>query len=199
MSAPSDGEPLDLDRVDQEIRINNLRNQIEDITGEELVMHKTDDLPPETEEEFLRHMLIIETCAEEPAFGVLEAEGISMPSPDELDDAALHEVLWKVIHACAKHRLYFHHTNHLSDREFYDHLRYEALRRGLTGFGLPYGNTQYDMIGTGSEEHILLGQRFYDDDEERAWWMEQYPAYEMPPRETPPYDRDRFMPRAKYD
>jgi hypothetical protein len=199
MTPPSDDEPLDLDRVDQEIRINNLRNQLEDIAGGELVMGKASDLPLDLEEEFLKHMLIIETCSEEPAFGVLEAEGIAMPAPDALDDATLHDVLWKVIHACAKHRLFFHHTNHLSDREFYEHLWHEAFRRPLTGFGLPYGNTQYDMIGTGSEEHILIGQRFYDDDEERAWWMEQFPDYEMPPREKAPYDRDRFMPRATYD
>ncbi|MEZ0276305.1 MAG: hypothetical protein ACAH88_15455 [Roseimicrobium sp.] len=199
MNTPADDEPLDLDRVDQEIRINNLRNQIEDVTGEELVMNKASDLPPDLEEEFLKHMLIIEECAEEPAFGVLEAEGVSLPSPDELDDAALHEVLWKVIHACARHRLYFHHTNHLSDREFYSHLWHEAFRRGLTGFGLPYGNCQYDMIGTGSEEHILLGQRFYDDDEERAWWVKQFPDYELPPRGKPPFDRDRLMPKANYD
>ena len=104
MPSPSDDEPLDLDRVDQEIRINNLRNQIEDLTGEEFVMNKASDLPPDLEEEFLAHMLVIEECAEEPAFGVLEGEGVSMPAPDELDDAALHEVLWKVIHACARGR-----------------------------------------------------------------------------------------------
>jgi hypothetical protein len=159
MSVPDDDEPLDLDRVDQEIRINNLRNQIEDITGEELVMGKANDLPPELEEEFLAHVLAMEEHGDGIPFEVLEKEGVPLPSPDELDDAAVNDALWKLIHACAKHRLFFYHTDHLSDCEFYSYLWSDGLREEMMGFGLPYGNTHLDIIGSGSDEHITLGLR----------------------------------------
>lgn len=199
MSVPFDDQPLDLDRVDQEIRINNLRNQIEDITGEELVMGKADDLPPDLEEEFLAHVLAMEEHGDAIPFEVLENEGVPLPSPDELDDAAVNDALWKLIHACAKHRLFFYHSDHLSDREFYTYLWSDGLREEMMGFGLPYGNTHLDIIGSGSDEHITLGLRFYDDDEYRARWAEDWPDFEIPPREKPLFDRDRFLPKATYE
>jgi hypothetical protein len=33
MNTPLDDDPLNLDHVDQDIRINQLRNKIEDVTG----------------------------------------------------------------------------------------------------------------------------------------------------------------------
>jgi hypothetical protein len=199
MNTPSEDEPLDLDRVDQEIRINNLRNQIEDVTGVELVMGKANNLSPDLEEDFLAHILAMEEHEDVKPFGVLEAEGVSLPSPDELDDTGLHDVLWKVIHACAKHRLFFYHTDHLNDRELYTYLWNDGLREEMMGFGLPHGNTHLDIIGSGSDEDITLGLRFYDDDQYRTRWAKDFPDYELPPREKPPYDRDRLMPKANYD
>jgi hypothetical protein len=37
--------------------------------------------------------------------------------------------------------------------------------------------------------------RYYADDEVRKDWAKDFPDSELPPHETPPYDRDRLLPR----
>jgi hypothetical protein len=199
MKEPSEDDPLDLERVDQEIRINKLRHQIEEVTGEEFISGKCEDTSPDLEESFLEHVLAMEEHGFTRPFDVLAKNGVALPPPDELDDANLSDVLWKLIHACAKHRLFFYHTDHLSDRELYTYFWSEGLREEMMGFGLPYGNTHLDLIGSGSDDDITLGLRYYHDDEERAQWAKDFPDFEIPPREKPPFDRDRHLPKATYD
>lgn len=39
---------------------------------------------------------------------------------------------------------------------------------------------------------------YYSDDEERARWAKDFPDFPMPPREKPPYSRDRQLPKAEH-
>ena len=120
-----------------------------------------------------------------------------MPPPDKLDDAALTTRLWELIRELARRRLFLHNTDHLSDRELYIWLVTDALREEMMGFGLPFGNCHLDMLGGCSEEDIILSMRYYSDDEERARWLKDFPDFPMPPKEKPPYDRDRRLPKAE--
>jgi hypothetical protein len=38
--------------------------------------------------------------------------------------------------------------------------------------------------------------KYYADEGTRRGWLADFPDDEMPPHEEPPYDRDRFLPRA---
>ena len=60
---------------------------------------------------------------------------------------------------------------------------------------MPNGGQFIDLIGGGSEEDINISMRFYADDEERQRWLEDFPEYEMPPKEKPQFDRDRLLPK----
>lgn len=198
MNASPEEDPLGLERVDQEIRIERLRHQIEETTGVELQGGTAADCRPELEEAFLENVLAMEEHGWSRPFDRLVKDGVVLPHPDELDDAALPAKLWEVILALAAHRYFLHHTNHLGDRELYAHLWSEGLREETMGFGLPFGNCHLDLIGSGSDEDIAIGLRFYDSGEERARWAAQFPDFPIPPRENPPFDRDRHLPQPDY-
>lgn len=38
--------------------------------------------------------------------------------------------------------------------------------------------------------------KYYADEETRRQWKNDFPDYEMPEHEDPPYDRDRLLPGA---
>jgi hypothetical protein len=190
-------DPLGLEPVDREIRVEKLRREIAEIAGGEAFSGKTADCEPEVEEAFLEHVLALETHGSVCPFDVLTGEGFALPPPGTLDDAALTAKLWELIRALAARRLFLHCTDHLSDRELYAWLWGDGLREELLGFGLPEGNCHLDVLGGCSEADLILQMRFYADDEERARWAEEFPDFPMPPKEQPPYDRDRHLPQAE--
>lgn len=196
---PSDNDPLGLEGVDREIRIEKLRREIDAVAGGgEMFSGKTADCDPKTEEAFLENVLALETHGFVCPFDTLTKDGLDLPAPEKLDDAVLTPKLWELIHQLAARRLFLHNTDHLSDRELYAWLWSDALREELMGFGLPFGNCHLDVLGGCSEEDIILSMRYYSDDEERARWAKDFPDFPMPPKERPPYDRDRLLPKPEY-
>jgi hypothetical protein len=198
MSHDPDADPLNLEVVDREIRIEKQRREIDDTAGGESFSGQRGDLDPKTEEAFLEQVLALETHGFACPFDVLTRDGFLFPPADELDDNALNERLWALIHELARRRLFLHSTDHLSDRELYTWLRDDGLREELMGFGLTFGNCHLDVLGSGSDEDITLQMRFYSDEEDRAHWAVDFPDFPMPPKEKPPYDRDRQLPKAEF-
>jgi hypothetical protein len=189
-------DPLNLDAVDREIRIDKLRRQIDEVAGEESFSGKVADCDPKLEEAFLEQVLAVENHGFVSPLDTLVQAGFQLPPAAELDDAALTAKLWQLIHELACRRLFLHSTDHLSDRELYHWLVTDGLREELMGFGLPFGNCHLDVLGSGSEDDVILQMRFYEDDEERARWAKDFPDFPMPPKEKPPFDRDRHLPKA---
>ncbi len=192
-------DPLGLNDVDREIRIGNLRREIDEVAGGEMIHGNDSDVDPELREAFLEHVLALEQHGFVCPLDALARDGLDFPSADKLDDGALTAKLWCLIWELAKRRLFLHCTNHLSDRELYIWLVTDGLREELMGFGLPMGNCHLDVLGGCSEEDILLQMRYYSDDDERARWAEDFPELEMPPKEQPPYDRDRSLPKSEME
>ena len=192
-----DDDPLGLEGVDREIHIEKLRREIDEVAGGEMVSGKMADCDPKVEEAFLENVLALETHGFVCPFDTLIKDGFDLPPPEKLDDAALTAKLWELIRELGKRRLFLHCTDHLSDRELYTWLVTDALREEMMGFGLPFGNCHLDVLGGCSEEDIILSMRYYSDDEERARWAKDFPDFVMPPKEKPPYDRDRLLPKSE--
>jgi hypothetical protein len=193
-------DPNDLERIDQQIRINELKEKAREITGDNMTAFESSDAPPEVLEQFWENVKAIEEAPPTSEFEQLSRAGLSFPPPEQLTDNQLHEQLWRLIQELAKRNTFLYHTDHLSDRELYTHLLEESLHEMMPdlpeGLGGSCGGWTHhiDLIGSGSEEDIDLGFIYYEDDRERAHWMEQFPDYVMPERKPKPYDRDHLLP-----
>jgi hypothetical protein len=195
MNSP-DPDPLKLEDIDRDIRLEKLRRRIEEVAGGEVQFGRVADCDPRVEEAFLEHVLALESQTLVRPFDILQQEGFQFPAPEALDEVMLTAKLGELIHVLAAHRLYLHSTDHLSDRELYAWLWHEALREEFMGFGQPPGDCHLDVLGRCGEEDMILSLRYYADDDERARWADEFPDFPMPPREKPPFDRDRHLPQS---
>jgi hypothetical protein len=195
---PSADDPLGLEGVDREIRIEKLRREIDEIAGGEMISGKIADCDPKAEEAFLENVLALESHGYVCPLDTLQQAGFDLPAPEQLDDPALTAKLWELIRELAQRRLFLHCTDHLSDRELYIWLVTDALREEMMGFGLPFGNCHLDVLGGCSDEDIILSMRYYSDDADRARWLKDFPDFPMPPKAKPPFDRDRLLPKSEF-
>ena len=180
---------------DRAIRIEQLKHRAQQLTGGQMSSLRSDDCPPEIEEEFWQHVVAFEEAAWIPPFEMLVNGGLSLPPPDELDDTRLTAKLAEVIQGLALLGAYLHHTDHLSDRELYEYLWHDGLREPAV---LQPANPDFayhlDLIGSGSEEDNDLYLKYYADEDERRSWADEWPDDALPAHEQPPFDRDRHLP-----
>jgi hypothetical protein len=195
----SDIDPEDMERIDSEIRINELKHRVEEINGGEMTCYEAEDAPLPILEAFWESVLEYEQAPVSSDFSRLEEAGVNLPAPEELSDEELTPKLWEMIEQLARRRTFLERTNHLSDRELYSNLWTESLREMHPSMpNDKRGAWNIDMLGECSEEDLLLSLKYYDDEEQRQYWKASFPDYIIPPHEDPPYDRDRLLPKAKY-
>jgi hypothetical protein len=192
-------DPSDLPDIDRDIHINELKEEANELTGGEMVAWESPDCPAGIGEQFWERVVAWEKAPRTSHFEQLTRAGLELPLPDELDDDQLTAKLWELIHALAGRRAFLSNTNHLSDRELYNHLLEETLHEAIPD--LPFdenGAWHIDILGGCSEEDLYLNLKYYADEEWRAQWAKDFPQDEIPPHEDPPYDRDRHLPQAEY-
>src|SRR5216684_2320490 len=187
-------EMVDLDdEPDQEKRIEKLRAELGELGG---TLSESSDMPADLEEEFLKQVLAFETAEPSTVLQWLENAGLEVPPPDQLDDEQLHAKLWEMIKRMASLGAYLHSTNHLSDRELYSYLFNEGLREDAVLFpddpSYVYG---LDLLGSGGDEDMRLYMKYFAEDEYRKQWATDFPDFEMPLHEDPPFDRDEHLPK----
>lgn len=125
---------------------------------------------------------------------VLRARGVDIPDESKLADGELHDRLWTLLRAMSEIGLYVESTDHLSDRELYRYLVENALvEETILSDGLD-GGWFLSPIGGCSEEDIEIYLRYYADDEERESFRTDGDE-PLPPKESKPWDRDRFLPQ----
>ena len=189
-------DPHDQD-LDQQIRINELRESAREAAGGEMTEWESDDCPPEMAEQFWRNVLAYESAGETCHFKQLEEAGVTLPAPEELDDAAVSDKLWEMIRGLAHLNVFLSQTDHLSDRELYEHLWHDSLREVTADLPPNSGwRCHLDLLGSGSEEDNELYLKYYADEEWRERWHKDWPNDPIPPHVDPPYDRDSKLPQA---
>src|SRR5262249_53765051 len=187
------------DDPERQKRIDALKGQADELAGGEFTERKSDDLSPDMEEDFLRGVIDYESAPWTTHFTQLEEAGIVLPDPESMDDETLTTKLWEMIEALARMRVFLTSTDHLSDRELYALLWSEVLQEEVKAMPFDeYSAWHVDLVGSGSDEHIDLWMKYYADEQTRQQWMKDWPDYEMPEHEDPPYDRDRRLPNAGY-
>jgi len=181
----------------REARIEQLKQQAAELSGEEMISIEAENCSPEIEEEFWEHVVAFAQTQRLPLLEVLVKAGISVPSPDELDEGQLSAKLWEVIDGLFLQEIYLEHTDHLSDRELYMQLWSETLREEAV---LPPEDTGFsyhlDLIGSGSVADTLTYLKYYASEDERQEWAAECPEEVVPKHEQPRYDRDRHLPRS---
>lgn len=86
-------------------------------------------------------------------------------------------------------------TNHLDDDSLLQFLL-AFLEHPVEFPDIPDLVMHIDVIGSGSEEDNQLFLKYYASEEDRQHWQREFPDYEVPSKQNPPFDRDRFLPRA---
>jgi len=184
----------DDDDPTQEERIAKLRAELEQLGGFTISL---ESMPPDIEEEFLRHVLEYETTEAVTLYDQLQRSGTEVPSPDQLDDATLTCDLLTLIQRLATLGVYLIHTNHLSDRALYEYLYHEGLRQAAI---LYPDNPTYayiiDLTGSESYQDTLTYLKHYADEQYRKQWAHDWPDDPMPAHEDPPFDRDSSLPQS---
>ncbi len=174
------------------MNINRLKNEAKDLTGGQMTSSEESDAPSEILEQFWGNVVAFEKAPLTTLHEKLAKDGLEMPDDGELNDADLHEKLWQIIRWSAENGAVYENANHLSDRELYVWLRddYFHQRENYEGDMVWHASP----IGSYGREEMVIYHRFYADEESRQSWAEQFPEAEMPPRETPPYNRDGLLP-----
>jgi hypothetical protein len=181
-----------LRRIDRRIRRDRLREKIRELGG--LVGGSADDEVSDAELSFLEHVLAWETGPRSSHRVWLGRSAQTFIPPAELDGKELERELWRLIHALAGARVFFYHTNHLSDSELYARLWTEVLPAECPdGVRTKADACHWDFADAGSgEEEVWL--RFYASPAEREEWSRDFPETKIPERCIPPYHRDHRLP-----
>ncbi len=120
-------DPDELDKVDHDIRVNELRAEAQELTGDKIEAFENPDAPPEVIEQFWENVVAFEQADWTSDREELEADGVHLPSPDEVKDELLPELLLKIFQHMAEGGTFAFNTDHLSDRELYEYLWCEGL------------------------------------------------------------------------
>jgi hypothetical protein len=181
---------------DQDKRIEDLKRRAEELSDGQMEAGGLDDCPADMEESFWKHVVDYEEAPWTTNFQQLETAGVSLPSPDSLNDHDLTAKLWEVIQKLALLRVFIEQTDHLSDRGLYTHLWTDSLREETKMLPADANSAWHiQMLGGCSEEDNRMYLQYYADDDFRKQWHKDFPDDPIPAHEDPPYDRDRLLPK----
>ena len=152
---------------------------------------ESDGLTPDVKERFWQNVVDFETAATTDLVKELSAIGVALPEPDDLNDVALHETLWRIVAGLARLRVFLHHTDHLSDRELYTRLVRELLPQEMPAID---ESSAWHIDVLGYDEPALY-LKYYADENTREFWRIDFPGDPIPAHEDPPFQRDVHLPQ----
>lgn len=122
----STDDPLDLDRVDQEVRINELKEEARELAGDNMHAWENRECPPDIAEGFWRNVVAFEKAPRSCDFLRLEEMGVALPPPEDVSDAELQGKLREIFESLAGVSTFFMSTDHFSDPS-YTHITGKTL------------------------------------------------------------------------
>ena len=187
------------DDIDHKIRVNELKEEIREIAGTEPHAAISPDCPPEIEEAFFKQILAFEKSPYTTHFDMLKHDGFDFPEAEKLNDKQIAGKLSDLAVRLSKMHVFLSHTDHLSDREFYQWLRDDGLREEVPDMrGMPGGAWHLDVLGSYGEEQVNLYNKYYATEKQRRKHRKDYPDWPLPPHEDPKYDRDSKLPKGEF-
>lgn len=178
-------------------KLLSLKQRAKELCGSAITGEESADLPIPVAIEFWEQVIAFEETPEVTLFDELQRAGVTLPSPDDLNDGQLRLKLWEVVYKLRDIRVFLESTDHLSDRELYDLMWRELLKDRVRLF--PETICHLDVIGAMSERDQEIYLTYYADEDCRQFWKIQSPEYDLPPTQKPPYDRDRLLPKPDED
>src|SRR5439155_23628507 len=113
---------------DIDVRIEKLKQEAAALSDGQMRAHVSADCPPDIEEQFWKRVIAFENAPHVEPLQVLVQSGLTLPPPEQVDDAQLTVKLWEAIHGMASIGMYLDATDHLSDRNLYIRLWTDTLR-----------------------------------------------------------------------
>lgn len=127
----------------------------------------------------------------------IEKQGWNPPFAETLTNEEVTRALTDLIWALWDFNVIVHDSDHLSDRDLYVALL-DFIDEPTVVFPEDLDcHCHWSPIGGGSEDDLTTHLRYYSDEKDRAFWAEQYPDFEMPPMELPPFHRSWLPQRAE--
>ncbi|HEY1174095.1 MAG TPA: hypothetical protein VGH19_22210 [Verrucomicrobiae bacterium] len=138
----------------------------------------------------------VENAPRATVMELLQRRNVSVAHPDELTENSLTAKLWEIIYALAANRIFFHSSDHLSDREFYAVLLEKVLPEVTSDLSHHYGtNCHFDLLEFAGEKQNYLYLKYYADQADKALWQRGTDVQDMPEHADLPYARDRYLPQ----
>lgn len=121
----------------------------------------------------------------------LRQRGIDIPALAPDDDAELRVKLRELIEEMSEIGIVVEFIDHLSDREIYRYLVDDVLLVETVLSSPVAGTWHISPIGGCGDKDNEIYLRYYADDDDRERWHREF-GDPLPPKEEPPYGRDRF-------
>ena len=180
--------------ADREMRIAEMKGRLREIAGGDLPCCESSALAPDLREGFWRHVTEVETAPQTTDFERLIKAGVQLPHPDALDDSRLTTTLGGDLRPRAATRI--HVRNGSSERSgTLTWLWHDVLREEVPDLPVHPLSCSHVSLFSGSDTDIALYLKYYADESYRRNWRVDWPEYDMPGHEDPPYDRDRHLPQ----
>ena len=167
-----------------------LRDELEPYLDESIARVNVTEMPTPVENEFLASMLAWERAPIVPICQWFSPE-LRLPSPDQLSEGELHDVLWDTVYKLFEKRIVLDFTDHLSNRQLYCLILRDILPEPEKKLEHHRSYLHWDCADMGGDPDVWL--KYYATDEDRQTWADDI-AGEMPDREYPPFPRE--LPRA---
>lgn len=183
-------KPTKPEQVDQLLRNARLRDELEPLFDESIGCVNVGRMTTDSENDFLESMLAWERAPMLPIGEWFEPR-LETPPPAQLGEREVSRVLAHVIHRLFEKNIVLDFTNHLTDRQLYTIIYRDILPTYEKKIERHGGFLHWDCANTDDAPETWL--RYYASPEEREMWAEETGG-ELPPQETPPYERS--LPQA---